>query len=350
MNPAGRAGVAGATLVAAAVGAAAGFAAERVVVGRPLRRSAPVGRLGLGQLRGPHQIVEADDGVQLYVEVDEARPGAPWEDVTVIFVHGYALNMDSYHYQRQALRGSARLVFYDQRAHGRSGKGDSDRATIHQLASDLEHVIEAVAADGPLVLIGHSMGGMTVMGLAERSPEIFGSRIKGVAFLSTSAGGMTEVTHGLPSFASKAFRRVAPGLVAVGKLSSGLLEKGRRMSNDLAVLVTKVYAFATDVPVELVDFSLEMINATPIEVLVDFYPALQDHHVIAALDVLDGVETLVLVGEQDLVTPSDHSRVIVQALPGAELVVLDPGGHLVMLERPDDVNSHLFDLVERASR
>ncbi|HVQ87952.1 MAG TPA: alpha/beta hydrolase [Actinomycetes bacterium] len=350
MNPTGRAGVASATVVAAAIGAAAGFAAERVVVGRPLRRAAAVGRLGLGQLRGPHQIVTADDGVQLYVEVDEPRRGAPWEDLTVVFVHGYALNMDSYHYQRQALRGSARLVFYDQRSHGRSGRGDRSRATIHQLASDLNRVVSEVAPSGPVVLVGHSMGGMTIMGLAEHSPELFGSRIVGVGFLSTSAGGMTEVTHGLPSLASEAFRRITPGLLAVGRRSSSLIERGRRMSNDLAVMVTRVYAFSSDVPVELVDFSLEMINATPIEVLADFYPALQDHHAFSALGALDGVETLVLVGEQDLVTPSDHSRAMVNVLPGVELVVLDPGGHLIMLERPDDVNSHLFDLLERAAR
>ena len=350
MNPAQRAGVAGATLVAAAVGVAAGFAAERVVVGRPLRRATPTGRLGLGQLRGPHQLVAADDGVQLYVEVDDPRPGSRWADLTVVFVHGYALNQDSYHFQRQALRGNARLVFFDLRSHGRSGRGTEDRATIGQLASDLHHVIDAVAVDGPIVLVGHSMGGMTIMGLAERAPELFGDRIVGVGLLSTSAGEMAAVTLGLPAFATRTFRRLAPRIMAVGKRSAVLLERGRQVSNDLAVLVTKVYAFASDVPIEVVDFSLGMINATPIDALADFYPALQDHHAFDALHVLDGTETLVLVGEQDLLTPADHSREIVNLLPGAELVVLDPGGHLVMLERPDDVNSHLFDLIERAAR
>ena len=73
VNPAQRAGLAGAALVATAAGAAAGAAAERLLVRRPLRRRAPVKQLGLGQLRGPHQLVVADDGVQLYVEVDEPR-------------------------------------------------------------------------------------------------------------------------------------------------------------------------------------------------------------------------------------------------------------------------------------
>ena len=63
----------------------------------------------------------------------------------------------------------------------------------------------------------------------------------------------------------------------LGRRTTHLLERGRQFSSDLAVMVTKVYAFSGEVPVELVDFSLEMINATPIDVLADFYPALSDH-------------------------------------------------------------------------
>jgi pimeloyl-ACP methyl ester carboxylesterase len=349
VNSAQRAGVAGATLVAAAVGAAAGYAAERAVVGRPIRRSAAP-ELGLGQLRGPSRVVETDDGVQLYVEVDEPRTDAPWADLTVVFVHGYALNLDSYHYQRQALRGSARLVFFDQRSHGRSGRGVSANSTIERLASDLEQVLDEVVPTGPVLLVGHSMGGMTIMGLAEQNSQLFDERVVGVSLLSTSAGQLAEVTLGLPAFATRAFRVVAPRVLAAGRRSATLIDRGRRASGDVAVMVTKVYAFGGDVPIEVVDFSLEMINATPIDVLADFYPALQDHDAFGALDEFDGTETLVMVGAQDLLTPVEHSLDIVQSLPGAELVVLDPGGHLLMLERPDDVNSHLFDLIERVVR
>ena len=88
----------------------------------------------------------ATDGVQLYVEIDDARLDARWSDLTVIFIHGYALNLDSFHYQRLALRGNARLVFYDQRSHGRSGRGEADRSTLSQLADDLQRVIRAVSA------------------------------------------------------------------------------------------------------------------------------------------------------------------------------------------------------------
>lgn len=350
MNPAQRAGIASATLVAAAVGAAAGFAAERVVAGRSTRRDAALGPHGLGQLRGPHTIVNASDQVQLYVEVDEARPGARWDALTVLFVHGYALNLDSYHYQRLALRGNARLVFYDQRSHGRSGRGTSESSTLLQLADDLHRVLDTVVPEGQVVLVGHSMGGMTIMELARLAPDLFGDRVAGVALMSTSTGELADVTLGLPAFAARAVKRVTPRLVSLGQRTPGLFERGRRMSSDLALMMTKAYAFASPVPPEVADFALAMINGTPIEVLAEFYPALQEHDAIDALEVIEKIETLLLVGEQDLLTPADHTRAMLRVVPGAELVVLDPGGHLVMLERPDDVNGHLIDLVERAAR
>ena len=351
MNPAQRAGVAGVALLAAAVGATAGFAAERVVVGRRLRQGViPGGRLGLGQLRGEPRVVRCTDGVELHVEVEEAHPTAPWRDLTVVFVHGYALNQDCFHFQRLALHGSARLVLYDQRSHGRSGRSAPASATMPQLARDLREVLDAVAPTGPVVLVGHSMGGMTILELGHVAPELFGDRIRGVALISTSAGQTPAVTFGLPAFATGTLRRLAPSVIQWGRRGAVFIERGRQISSDLALLVTKYYAFADDVPLELVDFSLEMINSTPVDVLGDFYPALADHSAFEGLETLNGTETLVVVGKQDLLTPAEHSRTLVKGLPGAELEILDPGGHLVMLERPDDVNALLIDLLDRVSR
>jgi pimeloyl-ACP methyl ester carboxylesterase len=337
--------------MAAAVGAAAGIAAERVVVGRPLRRGeTPGGRLGLGQLRGRVVEVELSDGVHLHTEIDDPRDGGTWPGLTVVFVHGYALNLDCFHYQRQALRGSARLVFYDQRSHGRSERGSTESSTVEQLADDLREVFDSLVPAGPIVLVGHSMGGMTVLELARQSPDVFGDRVVGVVLMSTSAGELGDVTLGLPSIAVRTFKRLAPTLIKIGKHTSQLVERGRQMSSDLAILITKVYAFAGDVPAEVIDFSLDMINGTPIDVLGDFYPAFAKHDVAGNLQVLNGTETLVLVGAQDLLTPAAHSKVLVREIPGAELVVLDPGGHLIMLERPDDANAHVIDLIDRAAR
>ena len=168
-NPGRAAGVVGALGAAAAVGAAIGVATERVLVRRALRPDAERDE-PFGQLRGRVVPVVASDGTALHVEVEDPPQGsiADREDdgLTVIFCHGYALEEDSWHYQRRDLRALGRLVFWDQRSHGRSGRGPAENATIDQLGRDLAAVIEATATTGPIILVGHSMGGMTVMSYA----------------------------------------------------------------------------------------------------------------------------------------------------------------------------------------
>ena len=342
----------GAGLAAAGVGAALGFAAERVTVGRPLRppvdeHGRPVDEEGYGTLHSPPVRVEADDGTLLYVEVDEAEEGAA--AVTLVFSHGYALSLDSWHYQRKALRGRYRMVFWDQRGHGRSATGPRGSATIDQVGKDLGRVIAAVGGDGPLVLVGHSMGGMTVMSLAEQDRALFDERVLGVALISTSAGGLGRVDFGLPRL-GPVVRRLAPDAVKTLARTPDLVERGRRLGSDLEALIVRRYSFASPVPATLVRFAADMIASTRLEVISDFLPTFSTYDKLQALAALDGHEVLVMVGDGDLLTPVAHSLEIVHRLPGAEHVVVQNAGHLLMLEHPEVVTMYLVDLVQRSLR
>src|SRR4051794_18999314 len=130
--------------------------------------------------------VRTDDGVDLHVEVDE-NPAAP---LTVVLAHGFTARLAEWQLQRQALRRRARLVLFDQRGHGRSGWTRLSAATIDRTGRDLGEVLDATTPSGPVVLAGHSMGGMSVMALARQRPELFGTRVVGVLLLATSAGGL----------------------------------------------------------------------------------------------------------------------------------------------------------------
>jgi len=129
-----------------------------------------------------------------------------------------------------------------------------------------------------------------------------------------------------------------------------LVEHGRRLSSDLEALLVRRYSYASPVPGPLVRFTAEMIAATRLEVISDFLPTFSAHDKRAALAAMNGLEVLVIVGDRDLLIPSDHSDDIVRELPGAEHVVVRDAGHLVMLEHPDVVTEHLEDLIERALR
>ena len=344
-----RAGLIGLAAGVAAAGVAAGATAERFAVGRVRLRPDPRAREPFGTLRGHARSVVADDGVTLHVE-ELGDANAP---LTMIFCHGFALEMASWHYQWRDLTGRdtpGRLVFWDQRGHGRSGPSTPDHSTIEWLGKDLRRVIETTAPTGPVVLIGHSMGGMSVMALADQHPELFGTKIRGVAFLSTSSGKVAESFLQIPAALSVPFRRIAPHAASTISRRAAILEHGRRAGSDVSFLFTRRVAFGSDVGPALVEFVERMIAATPIEVIADFLPTFVDHDKLEALSVLTGVETLVMVGDRDRLTPPDHSRAIVQTLPDTEFVVVPSTGHMVMLERPSLVNLHLRTLCNRVAR
>ncbi|WP_432029090.1 alpha/beta fold hydrolase [Streptomyces sp. 1222.5] len=365
-------GIAGAAIGVLAAGAAAGVAIERMTVGRGMRRKA---RLALdsagpyGTLRGTPGKAYADDGTELYYEVDETEPEpgptpsprrrrlfgrkAP-APVTVVFCHGYCLSQDSWHFQRAALRGVVRTVHWDQRSHGRSGRGaaqtrDRVPVTIDQLGRDLKAVLDAAVPDGPVVLVGHSMGGMTVMALAAQYPELIRDRVVATALVGTSSGRLGEVNFGLPLAGVNAVRRILPGVLKALGQQAELVEKGRRATADLFAGIIKRYSFAgRDVDPAVERFAERMIESTPIDVVAEFYPAFTDHDKTEALAHFRSMPVLVLAGVQDLVTPSEHSEAIADLLPEAELVLVPDAGHLVMLEHPEVVIDRLADLLARA--
>jgi pimeloyl-ACP methyl ester carboxylesterase len=347
-RPSRRVGLVGGLLGVVAVGAGVGLAAERMAVGRTRLRPDPeADEPFFGLPADRTSTVLADDGVPLHVEETGPRD-AP---LTVVLSHGYTQEMAVWHYQRKALAAEpgVRAVYWDQRSHGRSGRSPAERETIDQLGRDLHAVLEAVAPAGPVVLVGHSMGGMTVMALADSAPELFGPRVVAVALVSTSTGKLAELTFGLPAALAPLARRTLPWLTRGMARRPAAFERTRRLGTDLAFLAARQYAFGdSDVSPALVEFVEKMTAATKVDVIAEFYDTFSSHDKLAALDVLRGVATLVVIGSKDRITPLEHSRAIADALPSAELVVLEGAGHMVQLERPDDVTAHLRRLLDRA--
>ena len=93
-----------------------------------------------------------------------------------------------------------------------------------------------------------------------------------------------------------------------------------------------------------------MVASTPVDVVAEFLPALQEHDKRSALGVFQGVELLVLVGASDRLTPREQSEDIVASVPGAEYVVVPDSGHMVTLEKHEVVDEHLLDLLDRVER
>jgi pimeloyl-ACP methyl ester carboxylesterase len=309
----------------------------------------------LPAVRGPDReyTVTASDGVQLSVEeLDPPDGRAP--EITVILIHGYTLDRRAWLFQRHELAHSTsprlRVVLYDHRSHGRSGRSPRSSCTIEQLGADLHAVIRAAAPAGPVALIGHSLGGMAIMALAEERPELFAERICGVAFLNTSAGDVGR--SGLPRPVLSRRNPVMPGAARLSRWepSARAVDHGRDLCRNLIWGLTRKLAFGAE-PVNptLVEVLDTMIRATSFEVMTDFLVTFGAHNRYAALAGLRYVKALVLGSDSDRLIQYQHSEAIAALLPDAELVRVEGSGHVTMLEQSQRVNKHLLDLLSRCA-
>jgi len=344
-----RLGVAGAAAALGAAGVGALVAARRAAVGRVRLQPDPYAGEPFGVRCGEPLTVTADDGLPLYAEVDEPaerRPGLP----TLVFCHGYCLTQDTWHFQRRDLT-EFRKVFWDQRSHGASGRSRPGSATIEQTGADLAAVLRAtVRPDERVVLVGHSMGGMSIMALAAREPELFGSQVVGAGLVNTSTGGIHEMTLGFPLVLAKLVRPFAPRVVEGLGRRKQIVDPAREVGADLAFFVIRRMGFADrGISPAIVDFVERMIRATPIDVIAEFYPSLMRHDKRAALEVLTRVPVLVMAGGADLLTPKSHGELIAELLDDVEFVGVEEAGHLLPLEHPDTVTGALRGLVARTA-
>lgn len=341
----------------AAAGVAAGVAAERALVGRTRKvgddpyADEPFGRLPYDE----SLTVATADGVELHVEIIEPADGVAvgLEDdepeATLIFVHGFCLDMGTFHLQRRYLDGGEyRMVFYDQPGHGRSGRLAEGEYELPALGEALHDVIKQTTPTGPIVLIGHSMGGMTVMACAELYPELFADRVAGVVLISTS-GGRSEAGKlgGVPELVAGAGPLL--GVVSgASKYSGRMIDRARTASSDLAWLLTRRYGFGGKRPSPaLVSYVERMNSGTPMDTVTRYLRTLYSHARYPALAAIRDKPVLVVCGDKDPILPVAHSEEIVRHLPDAELVVVPDSGHVVLLEHADEVNAALQTFLDR---
>ena len=329
-----------------AVGTIAGATVARSMLTRRAKINDPFAHEDFESLDDDRSyLVTTPDGIHLAVR--EVGPtDAP---LTVVFAHGFCLRMGAFHFQRMRLSeewGSrVRMIFYDQRGHGRSDEAPPETYTISQLGKDLETLLQVIAPRGSIVLVGHSMGGMTVLSHARQFPEHYGGRISGAALISSAAEGVAESPLGeiLNNPALNAVRRAA-------RSAPKLVDRGRTAVRSVIGPVLRAASYTDKrVSPSIAAFSEKMMLGTPIPTMVEFLHALQVHDETAALPTLAKIPTLIVCGDRDLVTPAEYSRKMAEVLPRSELVIVARAGHLVLLDKPASVSDGLLRLVKHAS-
>jgi pimeloyl-ACP methyl ester carboxylesterase len=285
--------------------------------------------------------IRTADGVRLAVEID----GPDRAPLTVLLVHGWTLDASTWGPVAEALVGGPhppRVVRYDHRGHGRSDAVPPESMTIARLADDLAEVLAATAPDGPLVLAGHSMGGMTLMALAEQHPDLT-ARAAGLALVATASGGLAGLTFGLPARGAAVARRVDRRVRGVGAGRATLGPPWLIAPGVSWLLLGRHPGAAAR------RLTVEAVAGCRPQTVAGFRPTLDEHERGAALAAYARTPTAVLVGTRDRLTPVAASRRIADALPSAQLTVFPGAGHMLPVERVDGVATRIAALVRAAS-
>lgn len=298
------------------------------------------------------EFVTLVDGVRLHVESDGPRdPRASRPRATVVLVHGWTLSKETWAKVIPDLltSGDIRVVTYDHRGHGGSDAVSPETASIEQMAKDLVVVLEEVCPSGPVILVGHSLGGMTLLALAEQRPDLITGRVVGMVLVNTSAGGPHGVNNGLPlgqtpvarsivgrALTAEARRRAAPK-------RAGKPREGRAYGALVARLLTGPDAAREDVL-----SAVQMVRETPGASFPAFLSTFLTHDRRHALSRLGGIPVAILSGARDRLTPVAESVEMYRLLPSATLKVFPQAGHMLPLERSSAVSGAILDTLRRA--
>jgi pimeloyl-ACP methyl ester carboxylesterase len=283
--------------------------------------------------------VRLPDGVRLHVE-SHGPSSAP---LTVLLLHGWTLDSRTWHHQvtdlPAAVGAPVRIVTYDARGHGRSGGTTLRGATLAQLGDDLAAVIDQVVPTGPVVLAGHSLGGMTIMEYADRAPDVFASRVSGLVFVATTAEGHTHTVYGLPPRITRIVRLAETcGACLLARCGSWRLHRHvlRALRPSLRWLL-----FGDTCAPDDIRLTTSAVARASMRAIGAFRPSIGAQHRLATLTALGDVPAAALVGDRDRLTPPACARSIAEALPTTDLTVCPGAGHMLMLERPEVVTGAL---------
>lgn len=266
------------------------------------------------------------NGVTIHYVVDGDERAEP-----LLVLHG-GLGVDHTLYRRtlSPLGRSFRLVFFDQRANGRSG-GDAAAITMEQLADDAVALADALGFDGPIAVSGHSYGGFVAQELALRHP----ARVSRLLLFDTTPGqlgaGEDPADHAGP-----------PPPAELAQMLAAFPEDDEQFAAGLTRML----------PYYLPGADMDEVAPLFADTVHRLAPMVRGFEVLAGWSAVDRlpaitVPTLLLVGAEDVFTSPPQSHRIAERTTNAEVVVVDDAGHFPWIQRPDVVFAAVEDWLAR---
>ena len=220
----------------------------------------------------------------------------------VLFIHGASGSSLSWYFQKEYLKQSMEILLLDLPGHGKSPGDGCER--LEECRDGVHGVVKSLGLE-KCYMVGHSMGGAIAMLFALTYPEM----LEGLVLLATGAR-----------------LRVFPEIL-------------QNILRDKEGTVRKIaeVAFSKKTPASVIESGFkEMMKCRKEVIHRDFYSC-EQFNVMERVRRIT-VPTLIICGEDDLLTPPKYSEYLHAEIPDSKLVRIPDAGHILMIEKPEPVN------------
>lgn len=243
------------------------------------------------------------------------------EGTCLLLVHGFPLSRAVWSKQVEAFKGSYRVIAPDLRGFGKTASTASP-SPMSRFAEDLYALAHHLEA-GPVILVGHSMGGYAALAFAKAHPMA----VRALALVGTKAGPDAPEVAGARRALAKQVREEGASVV-IHAMAPKMLSDA---NSDKAMAAAVRGFMAPSKPEGVIRALLGMADRP------DARPWL------AKLE----MPVLVIAGLEDTLIPPSESQAMAKAIHGAHLRLIPEAGHLVAFEQPDAFNLALWEWPER---
>jgi pimeloyl-ACP methyl ester carboxylesterase len=283
-------------------------------------------------LQGAVQELTRPDGTKIHVEVF-GSDNAP----QLVLTHGWGTTSTEWYYMKKHLADRFRVIVWDLPGLGQTEQPKDGSDSLEQMATDLNQVL-SIAQGKAVVLVGHSIGGMTNLTFAKLYPESLGSQVKGVVQIDTTYTNPVRTTsHSRLNVALQ--KPLAEPILHLMIPFSPIVRIVNWISYEEGILYLKnaSSSFAgseTRGQVDLV--SRTQAQSSP-GVVARGTLAMFHWDGTTVLPQIN-VPVLILVGKQDTTTLPSASATMQRSMPIAQMQVIDPSSHYALLEKNEVVN------------
>ena len=243
--------------------------------------------------------------------------------LTLVFLHGSPGQISNWKHQLEYFKKYYRVIAYDQRGYGMSDK--PRKVTVNDYLDDLFKILRELSVkEGETVLIGHSFGGMIAQTYASEY------NIKGLVLIGSLV--KPEVTL-LDRF--------------IWNTPPILWRRILFTNNPLTRRLYRKIFFSPSTPesvfIEFMSDNTEYIESLPGYVF-QYERFFKDYD---ATEILPKIRcpTLIIVGKDDRITPVEQSEKLHRLIPNSKLVIIDNAGHLILYEKPKEINKLIYEFV-----